>query len=73
MHEASPRQFEAVPHALLHRRVRDIASGTEGELMAVQHEDVSGSPAYERWADVAYVRGPSGREISTAVGNIEAV
>ncbi|MFD7084522.1 hypothetical protein [Streptomyces sp. NPDC059918] len=53
--------------------MRDIASGTEGELMAVQHEDVSGSPAYERWADVAYVRGPSGREISTAVGNIEAV
>ncbi|MFI1457595.1 hypothetical protein [Streptomyces roseus] len=41
--------------------------------MAVQHEDVSGSPAYERWVDVAYVRGPSGREISTAVGNIEAV
>ncbi|WP_406387094.1 hypothetical protein [Streptomyces sp. NBC_00211] len=73
MHEAVPRSFEEVPHALLHQRVRDIASGVEGELMAVVREDVSDDPVRERWVRLAYVRGPSGREISTAVANIQAV
>ncbi|MFF1491243.1 hypothetical protein [Streptomyces sp. NPDC058304] len=73
MHEAVPRPFEEVPHALLRKRVRDIASGVEGELMAVVREDVSDTPVRECWVKLAYVRGPSGREISTAVANIEAV
>ncbi|MEV6729123.1 MULTISPECIES: hypothetical protein [unclassified Streptomyces] len=73
MHEAVPRPFEEVPHALLRKRVRDIASGIEGELMAVVREDVSDTPVREHWVKLAYVRGPSGREISTAVANIEAV
>lgn len=73
MHDVVPRPFEDVPHALLHKRVRDIASGVEGELMAVVREDVSDTPVRERWVHLAYVRGPSGREISTAVANIEAV
>ncbi|MFE3584666.1 hypothetical protein [Streptomyces vinaceus] len=73
MHEVVPRSFEEVPHELLHKRVRDIASGVEGELTAVVREDVSDTPARERWVVLAYVRGPSGREISTAVANIEAV
>ncbi|MYT22983.1 hypothetical protein GTW69_22300 [Streptomyces sp. SID7760] len=73
MHEAVARPFEELPHELLRRRVRDIASGVEGELMAVVRVDVSDSPVRERWVRLAYVRGPSGREISTAVANIEAV
>ncbi|KPI05629.1 hypothetical protein OV450_3947 [Actinobacteria bacterium OV450] len=73
MHEAVPRPFEDVPHALLHKRVRDIASGVEGELMAVVREDVCGTPVREHWVTLAYVRGPSGREISTAVANIRVV
>ncbi|MFF3858657.1 hypothetical protein [Streptomyces sp. NPDC002209] len=73
MREAVPRPFEEVPHALLHKRVRDIASGVEGELMAVVREDVSDIPAREHWVKLAYVRGPSGREISTAAANIEAL
>jgi len=72
MHEV-PLAFEDIPHKLLHRRVRDIGSGGEGELMAVVRQDVSDTPAREHWVHLAYVRGPSGREISTAVANIEAV
>lgn len=63
--------YEYVPHRLLRRRVRDIASGCEGVLMAVIHENVSDSAAYERWTELAYIRIPSGREITTAVDNIE--
>lgn len=73
MHEAVPRPFEDLPHELLRKRVRDIASGVEGELMAVVREDVSDTAAREHWVQLAYVRGPSGREISTAVANIQAV
>ncbi|MFE5491966.1 hypothetical protein ACFQ7Z_18755 [Streptomyces virginiae] len=58
------------PGALLRRRVRDIASGIEGELMAVINENVSTGP-HPHWIELAYVRGPSGREFSTAVDNIE--
>ncbi|GLX18932.1 MULTISPECIES: hypothetical protein [Streptomyces] len=64
-------QYEYVPHRLLRRRVRDIASGTEGVLMAVVNENVSDT-GIERWAELAYIRGDSGREFTTAVANIEA-
>ncbi|MFE5490330.1 hypothetical protein ACFQ8S_08785 [Streptomyces virginiae] len=63
-------RYEYVPHRLLRRRVRDIASGVEGELMAVISENVSGV-GVEHWVELAYVRGPSGREFTTSVGNIE--
>ncbi|MCX4691520.1 hypothetical protein [Streptomyces sp. NBC_01408] len=66
-------RYEYVPHRLLRRRVRDIASGTEGELMAVINEDVSDSALRERWMELAYIRGASGREFTTAVDNIEPV
>ncbi|MFD8980288.1 hypothetical protein [Streptomyces sp. NPDC059564] len=62
-------RYEYVPHRLLGRRVRDIASGVEGELMAVTNENVSDSGA-ERWMRLAYVRDASGLEFTTAVGNI---
>lgn len=63
-------RYAYVPHRLLRRRVRDVASGVEGELMAVVNENVSAT-GIERWVELAYIRGPSGREISTAVGNVE--
>ncbi|MET9598889.1 MULTISPECIES: hypothetical protein [unclassified Streptomyces] len=66
-------QYEYLPHRLLRKRVRDVASGLEGELMAVVNENVSASVLREHWVELAYIRGPSGREISTAVDNIEAV
>ncbi|MGW0364970.1 hypothetical protein [Streptomyces sp. NPDC002990] len=62
--------YEYVPHRLLRRRVRDIASGVEGELMAVINENVSDT-GVEHWMELAYIRGGSGREFSTAVDNIE--
>ncbi|MCF3185366.1 hypothetical protein IPZ70_36335 [Streptomyces polychromogenes] len=63
-------QYEYVPHRLLHRRVRDIASGVEGVLMAVINENVSDRGA-EYWMELAYIRGASGREFTTAVANIQ--
>ncbi|MEW1639243.1 hypothetical protein [Streptomyces sp. NPDC093801] len=64
-------QYEYVPHRLLRRRVRDIASGAEGELMAVINENVSDSADYERWMELAYIRSASGREFTTAVANVQ--
>ncbi|MEV7542061.1 hypothetical protein [Streptomyces sp. NPDC089915] len=63
-------QYGYVPHRLLRRRVRDIASGVEGELMAVINENVSNCLTYERWMELAYIRGASGREFTTAVANV---
>ncbi|GAA0276864.1 hypothetical protein GCM10010302_13170 [Streptomyces polychromogenes] len=63
-------QYEYVPHRLLRRRVRDIASGAEGVLMAVVNENVSDCHTYECWRELAYIRGASGREFTTAVENI---
>ncbi|GGQ21176.1 hypothetical protein GCM10010215_52310 [Streptomyces virginiae] len=64
-------RYEYVPHPLLRHQVRDVASGVEGELMAVINEDVSNS-AHPHWVELAYIRGPSGREFSTAVDNIQS-
>lgn len=64
-------QYEYVSHRLLRHRVRDIASGAEGELMAVVNENVS-TTGIEHWVELAYIRGANGREISTAASNIEA-
>ncbi|MFG2877422.1 hypothetical protein ACGFYU_20920 [Streptomyces sp. NPDC048337] len=66
-----PERYEYLPHRLLRHRVRDIASGAEGELMAVIHEDVSDSVVCERWVELTYIRAKSGREFSTLVDNIE--
>ncbi|WP_042800986.1 hypothetical protein [Streptomyces sp. C] len=66
-----PEQYEYVPHRLLRRRVRDIASGVEGLLMAVINENVSDSAVHERWVELAYIRGASGREFTTAASNVE--
>ncbi|MFD4242754.1 hypothetical protein ACFWP3_14305 [Streptomyces sp. NPDC058525] len=65
-------RYEYVPHRLLRHRVRDVASGTEGVLMAVVNEDVSDS-VHQHWMELAYIRAASGREFTTAVGNVEPV
>ncbi|MFD8148936.1 hypothetical protein [Streptomyces sp. NPDC059708] len=65
-------QYEYVPHRLLRKRVRDLPSGVEGELMAVINENVSNAGS-EHWVELAYIRNASGREFTTAVGNIEPV
>ncbi|GLX20356.1 MULTISPECIES: hypothetical protein [Streptomyces] len=62
--------YEYVPHRLLRQRVRDIASGVEGVLMAVINENVSDT-GIERWMELAYIRGASGREFTTAAANVE--
>ncbi|MFF2192727.1 hypothetical protein [Streptomyces sp. NPDC058157] len=64
-------QYEYVPHRLLRRRVRDIASGVEGVLMAVINENVSDAADYEHWMELAYIRNASGREFTTAVTNVQ--
>jgi hypothetical protein len=62
---------EHLPHALLRKPVRDIASGTEGILMAVVNENVA--TAGEHWVEIAYIRPASGGvELTTAVANVEA-
>jgi hypothetical protein len=63
---------EYLPHPLLRQRVRDVASGTEGELMAVVREEVRRVYGDPQYAPIAYIRMPSGREHTTAVANIEA-
>lgn len=64
-------RYEYVPHRLLRHPVRDIASGVEGELMAVINENVSDS-GREHWVELAYIRGASGREFTTSVSNVES-
>ncbi|MFJ3881865.1 hypothetical protein ACIPW5_31040 [Streptomyces sp. NPDC090077] len=63
-------RYEYVPHRLLRRRVRDAASGAEGVLMAVINENVSDT-GIECWMELAYIRGASGREFTTAATNVE--
>ncbi|MFF4389923.1 MULTISPECIES: hypothetical protein [unclassified Streptomyces] len=63
-------RYEYVPHRLLRRRVRDVASGTQGMLMAVINENVSDS-VHPHWMELAYIRAASGREFTTAVSNVE--
>ncbi|MER6217935.1 hypothetical protein ABT213_28250 [Streptomyces sp. NPDC001674] len=63
-------QYEYVPHRLLRLRVRDIASGVEGVLMAVINENVADTGS-EYWMELAYIRAASGREFTTAVANVQ--
>ncbi|MFD5890657.1 hypothetical protein ACFWHQ_32470 [Streptomyces sp. NPDC060334] len=58
-------------HPLLGQQVRAIASGTVGRLMAVVVEEVPTHRGTRR-ARLAYIRRDGGgRELATAVGNIE--
>ncbi|MFD7258367.1 hypothetical protein [Streptomyces sp. NPDC059874] len=60
-------------HPLLGRLVRDVASGTEGLLMAVVLEEVA-THAGPRWTRRAYIRPKAGGiELATAVANVQPV
>ncbi|MFB6616930.1 hypothetical protein ACIGFK_34145 [Streptomyces sp. NPDC085524] len=62
--------FGPEAHPLLGRLVRDIASGTEGRLMAVVLEEVA-THSGPRWTRRAYVRpAVGGIELATAVANV---
>lgn len=64
---------EQLDHPLLEQQVRDVASGTEGVLVAVRSEEVrrwGGSAVY---APIAYIQMPTGHEHTTALANVEAV
>ncbi|MFI9746766.1 hypothetical protein [Streptomyces sp. NPDC052494] len=54
-------------HPLLNKKVRDIASRGEGELMAVTHELHSDG----RVVRVAHIRPANGIEWSTALDNLQ--
>ncbi|MBT2404592.1 MULTISPECIES: hypothetical protein [unclassified Streptomyces] len=59
-------------HPLIGRLVRDIASGTEGRLMAVVQEDLPTHTGSLRTTRRAYIRPTAGgRELPTALANIE--
>ncbi|MFH8887279.1 hypothetical protein [Streptomyces sp. NPDC017949] len=64
-------RYEYVPHRLLRQRVRDVASGIEGELMAVVNENVSDCPLNDHWMELAYIRAASGREFTTVIDNVQ--
>lgn len=71
MKRAADLGFGHEQHPLLGRKVRDLASGTEGELMAVVREEVAAHTG-RSWTRRAYIRPEAGgRELPTAVGNIE--
>ncbi len=55
--------YEYQPHRLLRKRVRDVASGIEVELMAVITEGAT---------DIAHIRKADGREFTTAAANVQA-
>ncbi|GGY85606.1 hypothetical protein CP967_24670 [Streptomyces nitrosporeus] len=54
------------PHPLLHTRVRDIPSRTEGELVAVTREHHRGGIRR-----IAHIRPAGGIEFATSADNIE--
>ncbi|MEU7020400.1 hypothetical protein ABZ990_07040 [Streptomyces sp. NPDC046203] len=55
-------------HPLLRTRVRDTASGAEGELTAVRHELHSDG----RVVRIAYIRAANGIEWTAAADNVQA-
>ncbi|MFF4010667.1 hypothetical protein [Streptomyces sp. NPDC001717] len=60
-------------HPLLGHLVRDVASGTEGLLMAVVLEEVA-THTGPRWTRRAYIRPEAGGiELATAVANVQPV
>ncbi|WP_282696847.1 hypothetical protein [Streptomyces sp. CC208A] len=67
MNPVDPAGYEQ--HPLLRRKVRDIPSNGEGELMAVTHELHDDG----RVVRIAHIRPASGVEWSTAVDNIQPV
>lgn len=60
-------------HQWIGKTVRDIASGTEGELTAVVHEEKRDHLGRVTGVRLAYIKKTDGRELPTAAANIELV
>ncbi|MFJ9339162.1 hypothetical protein ACIRP0_07690 [Streptomyces sp. NPDC101733] len=58
-------------HSLLHKQVRDPASGREGELMAVVRHTLGCVQGEQRTTLTSYIRSPGGREFTAAVVTLE--
>ncbi|MEU5069590.1 hypothetical protein AB0G95_36780 [Streptomyces virginiae] len=58
-------------HRWIGRTVRDVASGTEGELTAVVNEQKPDHLGRAMSVRLAYIRKADGRELSTAAANIQ--
>ncbi|WP_405827169.1 MULTISPECIES: hypothetical protein [unclassified Streptomyces] len=58
-------------HDWLGKTVRDIASGTEGKLTAVVNEEKHDHLGRATRVRLAYIKKTDGRELPTAVTNIE--
>ncbi|MFJ6722339.1 hypothetical protein [Streptomyces sp. NPDC091259] len=58
-------------HRWLGKTVRDIASGTEGELTAVVHERKKDHAGRVTEVRLAYIKRADGRELPTAAANVE--
>ncbi|MFK0045936.1 hypothetical protein ACIQU4_17785 [Streptomyces sp. NPDC090741] len=72
MKKATDLGFGHEKHPLLGRRVRDLAAGTEGELMAAVVREEVAAHTGRCWTRRAYIRPEAGgRGLPTAVGNIE--
>ncbi|MFI8105476.1 hypothetical protein [Streptomyces sp. NPDC086023] len=69
----APDSFGHERHPWLGRRVRDIASGTEGRLMAVVREEIATHTGTHE-ARRAYIRPEAGgRELPTSPENLRLV
>ncbi|MER6445488.1 hypothetical protein [Streptomyces venezuelae] len=60
-------------HQWIGRTVRDVASGTEGELTAVVNEKKHNHLGQFTGVRLAYIKKADGRELPTAAANIELV
>ncbi|MGW0391123.1 hypothetical protein ACWDYJ_09510 [Streptomyces sp. NPDC003042] len=64
--------FGHEPDPRIGRQVRDIASGAEGELMAIVSEDIPNFEGVPMTVRLAYIRpAGGGLELSTAPMNLE--
>ncbi|MFE9465411.1 hypothetical protein ACFYNW_17365 [Streptomyces virginiae] len=70
---AATDSFGHENHQWIGRTVRDIASGTEGELTAVVNEKKRNHAGQLTGVRLAYIKKADGIELPTAAANIELV
>ncbi|MFG2716526.1 hypothetical protein ACGFX2_39345 [Streptomyces goshikiensis] len=71
---STPDAYGHEPDPRIGKQVRDIASGTEGELMAVVSEAIPNYEGVPMTVRLAYIRPVGGgREVTTAPPNLEVL
>jgi hypothetical protein len=66
-----PVGYRTVRHPLVGQRVRDVASGQQGQLREVADEQIEVCPGHKTRVRLAYIRPEGGGyEWSTAVANV---